>query len=109
MSPPPSEKGGRRASVTAPIEAGSTDKPFRVVCIREEGRARIFGRYSTRADAEHFASSLNRIGCQARVERDEPEFGNSRRRFLIAMFMCNAVPGARVVERIAAEINDELQ
>jgi len=34
----------------------------------------------------------------------EPEFGKSRRRFLIAMFMCGAVDGDRIVERVAADI-----
>lgn len=40
---------------------------------------------------------------------DEPEFGHSRRRFLIAMFMCGAVSSERVVERVVADIEREVQ
>lgn len=38
-----------------------------------------------------------------------PEFGNSRRRFLIAMFMCGAVDGERIVERVADELDREAE
>ena len=45
----------------------------------------------------------------ARLEgqADPPEFGNSRRRFLIAMFMAGFVPPERVVERVVAELEQE--
>ena len=56
------------------------------------------------------AGSTNNSGSakgeQAVALRDHehPEFGTSRRRFLIAMFMSGVVPGQRVVERVVADI-----
>jgi hypothetical protein len=79
---------------------------FAVVCRRDDGRKRVFGRYTDRAQAEHYAASLNRIGCLAEIE-GPPEFGNSRRRFLIAACMAGWVHPTRVVERVVAEIEHD--
>jgi hypothetical protein len=38
---------------------------------------------------------------------DEPEFGESRRKFLIAMFMLGAVKPERVVEAVVGEVERE--
>ena len=43
----------------------------------------------------------------AEVPREEPEFGNDRRRFLVAMLMLGAVRPERMTERIVAELADE--
>ena len=46
-------------------------------------------------------ATLVRAGMQV------PEFGTSRQRFLIAMFMIGAVPPERVVERVVADVEAE--
>ena len=87
-----------------------TPRRFAVVCRRDDGGERVFGRYAQRHEAEHYAVSLTRVGCPADVRElveAAPEFGASRRKFLIAMFMCGAVNGERVVERIVSEIRGE--
>jgi hypothetical protein len=57
----------------------------------------------TKAAGVDRAASADESG-EAKNSTTEPEFGTSRRRFLIAMFMCGAVPGERVVERIVADV-----
>jgi hypothetical protein len=44
---------------------------------------------------------------QSNRSTESPEFGTSRRRFLIAMFMCGAVKSDRVVETIVAELEGD--
>jgi hypothetical protein len=42
---------------------------FTVVCQRDDGRRqRIFGRYSSRSQAEAIAQTLRNVGCPASVE-----------------------------------------
>lgn len=42
--------------------------------------------------------------ASANRSTEQPEFGNRRRAFLIAMFMLGAVPPERVVERVLADV-----
>jgi hypothetical protein len=44
---------------------------------------------------------------QVKNSTTQPEYGDRRRAFLIAMFMIGAVPHERVVERILAEVEAE--
>jgi len=72
-------------------------------------------RYSDYSAARQAVMDLRSRGFAARIEiegehdpAEEPEYGRSRRKFLIAMFMCGAVRSDRVVERIAAEVNADV-
>ena len=48
--------------------ANDSAKPFGVYCFRDDGRRRLFGRYTTRAEAGAVAKTLNNVGCRAEVE-----------------------------------------
>jgi hypothetical protein len=69
----------------------------------------LWREYANEGEAQTAASKLRKIGMAARVERVEPEFGTSRRAFLIYAFACNLISAERVVERIAAEIEKEAE
>ena len=118
MSEPEKTKGLAMAvanhSETGPRDQGpsddSTARRFVVVCPRDDGGRRIFGRYERREQAEHFASALRRVGCPAEIEErcaEQPEFGTSRRAFLIYALACGLVKPERVTERVVAELAEE--
>ena len=84
----------------------STSRPWRVEL--RGARMTTFGRYATRAQAEQLVGQLRRQGFDAHLEHDEePEFGNDRRRFLVAMVMGGCVSHRRIVERVLADVDDE--
>ncbi len=43
------------------------DRPFDVLCARDDGRERVFASYRTREEAQRVAQHLVRVGCAARV------------------------------------------
>lgn len=103
-------------SETGPRDKGpsddSTARRFLVVCPRDDGGRRIFGRYETREQAEHFALALRNVGCPAEIEErceEQPEFGTSRHAFVVAMVMGGCAPGKRIVERVVAELEEIAQ
>ena len=112
-APPDPER--RSARVADPGASGETAQQtthpstFRIV-IDGRHRAMPWGSrvYLSEIEAELEAAKIRKnAGLVARVERVEPEFGASRRRFLIAAFMAGWIGSDRVVERIAADVAAE--
>ena len=109
MNSPPEKRspGRRRGSVdTERQDSGNRSTNFRVV-VDGKQRGMVFRQYAREDEANAAAAALRKAGMAARVEPAEPEFGKSRRRFLVAMFMCGAVKGERIVERVVAELDGE--
>ena len=67
------------------------------------------GRGASSHISEHGTTSGDHPTDGTPTTQEPPEYGNSRRKFLIAMFMLNAIPAERVVERIAAEVVAEIE
>ncbi len=49
----------------------TAEKPFRVLCVRADGRESVFQSYTDRTEAERVASALARVGCATRVAGPE--------------------------------------
>lgn len=52
--------------------ANDVQKPFAVVCIRADGREKLFAHYATQHEAAMVAARLCEVGCAAKVEPQRP-------------------------------------
>jgi len=121
MSARPPDPGNDCASVGRSTEARDTtaaDTPentehsarWQVRIVNPEtGKPKVFNTHGSRELAEAEAAKLRAHKMFAQIRRVdvEPEFRNSRRAFLIAMFAIGAVPRERVVDRIVADLERE--
>jgi hypothetical protein len=111
-SPPDATKrkrpGGSERFVESELQTSAHATTYRVV-VDGKRDGMPWRAHANRLSAEAEAAQLRKLGMAARVEPIEPEFGTSRRAFLIAMFMSGAVKPERIVERVVSEVGQEAQ
>jgi hypothetical protein len=76
----------------------------------QDGRVVLWDKYTDRAKAESIAATLRKHGIFAqirRVDEEQPEHHNERRRFLVWAVLAGFAKPERLTERIVAEVENE--